>query len=118
MNGIMPGMAIATFITTLLQAASTSAVAGIAPVPAGAPEWPTRLSVPRAACAPEDDPNDIVVCGRPNRRNSQRLERLDPRFERVANPTELLERRLSDTATMTGGGPKGSVGITITFGLK
>lgn len=114
----MPGMSIAAFITTLLQGASTNAVAGIAPVSADAPQLPTRLSVTQAACAPNDDPNDIVVCGRTNRRNSQRLERLDSRFERVTSSNGLVERRLSDTATMTGGGPKGSVGITVKVGFK
>jgi hypothetical protein len=109
-------MSIATFIAMLLQGASTNAVA--VPVPAGAPQLPTRLSVTQAACAPNDDPNDIVVCGRTNRRNSQRLERLDPRFERVTSSNGLVERRLSDTATMTGGGPKGSVGITVKVGFK
>ena len=112
----MPDMSIAAFITTLLQVASTNAV--VVPVPAGAPLLPTRLDVAQAACVPNDDPNDIVVCGRTNRRNSQRLERLDPRFERVTRSTGLFERRLSDTATMTGGGPKGSVGVTLKLGFK
>jgi hypothetical protein len=64
-------------------------------------------------CSPSGSPDDIVVCGRPDRRDSQRLEPLDPRFENERPPDGRFVRRLSETATIEGGGPKGSFGITL-----
>jgi hypothetical protein len=60
---------------------------------------------------------EIVVCGRVPRGPGQRLERLDPRFERVRPEDGLFTRRLSDRATLQGGGPKSSVGMTLRVGF-
>ena len=64
-------------------------------------------------CPTSDSAEEIVVCGRADRRDPYRLEPLDPRFEKRPLPDGRFVRSLSDTSTLEGGGPKGSVGLTL-----
>jgi len=103
-------------IAMLLQAAPATHHPVLAPATSPLPEQRPLTMVTR--CPQGGDGHDIVVRGRTDQRNSQHLEKLDPRFERSKSDSGLFERRLSDSATMTGGGPKGSVGITLKLGFK
>jgi hypothetical protein len=106
------------WIAIALQAAPSS---GTAPVsvtaPPALPDQPA-FSVLRPECDPNPMTGDVVVCGRPVHGPGQRLERLDPRFER-SNPDDegLFSHRLSGRATLHGGGPKRSVGMTLRIGF-
>src|SRR6476661_3044875 len=83
----------------------------------GLPGQPA-FSVLRPQCDPNTMAGEVVVCGRPVRGPGQRLERLDPRFERpTPDDAGLFSRRLSGQATLHGGGPKRSVGITLRIGF-
>lgn len=69
-------------------------------------------------CAPAAGSSDIVVCGRPDHRDDQRLTKLDPRFEQSGPANDgRFTHKLSDSATLSGGGPKGSVGLTLRVGF-
>jgi hypothetical protein len=68
-------------------------------------------------CAPAESAGEIVVCGRTRRFNDQRLPELDPRFAKTDSESGLFARKLSDRATLDGGGPKGSVGFTLRIGF-
>jgi hypothetical protein len=99
------------WIALALQAAQSGGVSGVNSAPVDREELQARLTVlPR--CPTSDNPDEVVVCGSNHQRNSQRLERLDPRFEELRLPDGRFIRRLSDSATLEGGGPRGSVGIT------
>ncbi len=83
----------------------------------GSPDQPT-FSVLSPRCDPNTSAGEIVVCGRSVRTTSQRLERLDSRFERSNLDADgLFSRRLSGQATLQGGGPKRSVGLTLRIGF-
>ena len=68
-------------------------------------------------CGSTGSSDEIVVCGRANRDHDRRLPKLDPRFEQSRLDSGLFTLRLSDQATIGGGGPKGSVGITLKVGF-
>jgi len=106
------------WIAIALQAAPLGDTPQVGVTPSqGSPDQPT-FTVLRPRCDPSTNEGEVVVCGRPVRGTNQRLERLDPRFER-SNPDDdgLFSRRLSDRATLQGGGPKGSVGLTLRIGF-
>jgi len=90
--------------------------AGAAPSP-GSSDRPAFSALSRQ-CDPSAGAGEVVVCGRPLRGPGQRLERLDPRFER-ARPDDdgLFLRQLSGRATLQGGGPGRSVGLTLRIGF-
>ena len=99
-----------TWIALALQAVSVAGLPGYDRLAGERPELQMKLDVlPR--CSPADGPEEIVVCGL--RRNSQRLQELDARFERTRLPDGRFSRELSETSTLEGGGPKGSVGISV-----
>ena len=100
------------WIALALQAAQSSGVGHADPAPAGLAELQSKLIL-LPPCPESDGPDDIVVCGRAGRPDGQRLEKLDPRFEKPRLPDGRFVRRLSATSTLEGGGPKGSVGITL-----
>ena len=87
-------------------------------VPPSASPDPPAFSVLRPQCDPNRSAGEIVVCGRHARGPGYRLERLDPRFDQP-NPNDegLFSRRLSGQATLQGGGPKRSVGMTLRIGF-
>jgi hypothetical protein len=100
------------WIALALQAAQSSGVPGPNPAALDPAVLHVKLAVlPR--CPASDSPDGIVVCGRSDRRNSQRLEKLDPRFEDLRLADGRFLRRLSGTSSLEGGGPKGSVGLTL-----
>jgi len=105
------------WIAIALQAAPLAGAPSDGATPSlGSADQPT-LSVVRPHCDPRTNAGDIVVCGRPVR-TDQRLERLDPRFERSSPDADgLFSRRLSGRASLHGGGPKGSVGMTLRIGF-
>src|SRR5437868_6125572 len=100
---------LALFAVALQAAPSgTAPPISVAPPP-GLPDQ-AALSVLRPQCDPDPISGEVVVCGRRVPSPGQRLERLDPRFER-SNPDDdgLFSRRLSRQATLHGGGPRRSV---------
>jgi len=66
-------------------------------------------------CGKANDLAEIVVCGRSDQNSKQRLNELDPRFggNGFLSPDGRLVLPLPDGLVMEGGGPKGSVGITV-----
>lgn len=113
------GVWMPVWIAILLQATPLGGPPLVRVTPSlGSPDQPT-FSVLRPQCDPSTSAGEIVVCGRSVRRPGQRLERLDSRFER-SNPDDdgLFSRRLSGQATLQGGGPKRSVGMTLRIGFQ
>lgn len=54
-----------------------------------------RILPDLGSCAQSDVAGEIVVCGRPDHRDSYRLEKLDPRFEKGRSPDERFVRGIS-----------------------
>jgi hypothetical protein len=108
---------VSMWIALALQAAQSGAASDSGQPPVDLTQLHALLTAP-SDCAPSAGPDDIVVCGRTNRVNNQRLEKLDSRFEDLRLPDGRFVRRLSPSSTMEGGGPKGSVGITLRMKFK
>lgn len=114
---IARGMWMLVWIAMALQATPAGAAPPLrATPPANSTDLPA-ISILRPQCDPGMSTGEIVVCGRAVRGPGQRLERLDPRFERARSEDGLFTRRLSDRATLQGGGPKSSVGMTLRVGF-
>ena len=66
-------------------------------------------------CGKANDLTEIVVCGRADQNSKQRLGELDPRFggNGLLLPDGRLTLNFPNGVTLEGGGPKGSVGITL-----
>ena len=66
-------------------------------------------------CGKANDLTEIVVCGRADQNSKQRLGELDPRFgsNGLLLPDGRLALTLPNGLILEGGGPKGSVGITL-----
>lgn len=114
------GMSLVMPIPVILQAALVAGAVNAdatKPVSKDTPQLSAHLSFTGSAWQYNGNSDEIVVWGRTDRRNNQRLDRLDTRFERPTSSAGLFERRLSGSTTMTGGGPKGSVGITLKVGF-
>jgi hypothetical protein len=106
------------WIAIALQATPLGGTPPFGPTPSqGSPDQAT-LSVLPPRCDPSAIAGEIVVCGRTGSHTSQRLQKLDSRFERSNLDDEgRFSRRLSDQAAIGGGGPKGSVGLTLRIGF-
>lgn len=100
------------WIALALQAAQPAGAPDASPAAFGRADLQLNLTAP-PRCDPSDDPDTIIVCGGADQRNDQRLEEPDPRFERPRSPDGRFVRRLSEASTLEGGGPRGSVGITL-----
>ena len=74
-----------------------------------------RLAV-AVLCPASEGATDVVVCGRAARRINPRFEP-DARFEQERLPDGRFIRRLSDAASIEGGGPRGSAGVTLRLGF-
>ncbi len=103
---------------TIWMAIALQAVPPGAVADPGAGRPPEYSSLrPPMRCEPSAGSGNIVICGRSDRNDDQRLPKLDPRFERTRSDDGLFTRGVSEKASLGGGGPKGSVGITLKLGL-
>jgi hypothetical protein len=103
------------WIIMALQTAQASDASGFDLAREERPRDKITLSTAQRCAAP-DNSADIVICART--RADQRLQQPDPRFEDpLLDADGRLIRRLSDTATLRGGGPKASVGLTLKLGF-
>jgi hypothetical protein len=98
---------VSMWIALALQAAQSGGAGD------GGPAVPPAQLTLLPVCPPADSSGDIVVCGRTDPRNDQRLRTLDPRFEPLRLPDGRYFRRFSGGFELEGGGPKGSVGLTL-----